>query len=170
MGQAALAVTADYKCAGRSFLSGDTESTAGSAGRLGLLTSDLEIPEVSQTSVSSDLLQSFQIFSELGVNTVGDELGPGSIAYISLSVKEPLGDVVVSGRGEDVVDLLNVGLNELSSALAEIDLGDLEDEGGEAAADTLDGADGESSFALAVDVGVLHTENVGEVLRLNEME
>lgn len=50
---------------------------------------------MSQTSVSSDLLQSFQIFSELGVDTVGDELRPVAFADISLSVKEPLGDVVV---------------------------------------------------------------------------
>lgn len=79
----------------RSLLSGDTESSAGSAGRLGLLTSDLESPEVSETSVGSDLLQSFQIFSELGVDTVGDELGPVSITDVSLSVQEPLGNVVV---------------------------------------------------------------------------
>jgi hypothetical protein len=39
-----------------SLLSGDTKSAAGSAGRLGLLTSDLVSPEVSETSVSSDLL------------------------------------------------------------------------------------------------------------------
>lgn len=79
----------------RSLLSGDSESAAGSAGGLGLLTSDLEAPEVSQTSVSSDLLQSFQIFSELGVDTVGDELRPGAFADVSLSVQEPLGNVVV---------------------------------------------------------------------------
>lgn len=53
---------------------------------------------MSQTSVSSDLLQSFQIFSELGVNTVGNELRPGALADISLSVKEPLGDVVVYAK------------------------------------------------------------------------
>lgn len=79
----------------RSLLSGDTEGTAGSAGRLGLLTSDLEAPEVSQTSVGSDLLQSFQVLSELGINTVGDELRPGALTDVSLSVQEPLGDVVV---------------------------------------------------------------------------
>jgi len=90
----ALATLKGERCA-RSLLSGDTESAASSAGGLGLLTSDLEAPEVSQTSVSSDLLQSFQIFSELGVDSVREELRPGALADISLSVKEPLGDVVV---------------------------------------------------------------------------
>ena len=50
---------------------------------------------MSETSVSSDLLQSLQIFSELGVDSVGDELGPGALADVSLSVQEPLRDVVV---------------------------------------------------------------------------
>ena len=45
--------------------------------------------------MSSDLLQSFQVLSELGVNTVGNELTPVALADISLSVEEPLGDVVV---------------------------------------------------------------------------
>ena len=79
----------------RSLLSGDSEGAAGSAGGLGLLTSDLEAPEVSQTSVGSDLLQSLQIFSELGVDSVGDKLGPVALADVALSVQEPLGDVVV---------------------------------------------------------------------------
>lgn len=50
---------------------------------------------MSETSVGSDLLQSFQVLSELGVNTVGDELRPVAIADVSLSVEEPLGNVVV---------------------------------------------------------------------------
>lgn len=50
---------------------------------------------MSQTSVSSDLLQSFQVLSELSVNSVGNELGPVTLANISLSVEEPLGDVVI---------------------------------------------------------------------------
>lgn len=50
---------------------------------------------VSETSVASDLLHSFQVLSELGVNTVGDELRPGSLADVSLSVEEPLGNVVI---------------------------------------------------------------------------
>ena len=50
---------------------------------------------MSQTSVSSDFLHSFQIFSELGVDLVGDELRPVAFTDVSLSVQEPLGNVVV---------------------------------------------------------------------------
>lgn len=51
--------------------------------------------EVSETSVTSDLLQSFQILSELGVKSVGDKLSPVAISSVSLSVQEPFGNVVV---------------------------------------------------------------------------
>jgi hypothetical protein len=71
---------------------------------------------VSQTSVSSDLLESLQVLSELGVNTVGDELRPVALTNISLSVEEPLGDVVVSGLGKNVVDLINVLFSQLTSS------------------------------------------------------
>ena len=71
---------------------------------------------VSETSVASDLLHSFQVLSELGVNTVGDELRPGSLADVSLSVEEPLGNVVVSGLGKNVVDLINVLFFQLTSS------------------------------------------------------
>ena len=60
-----------------------------------MLTSDLDSPEMSKTSVGSNLLQSFEILSELGIESVGDELGPGSVSDISLSVQEPFGDVVI---------------------------------------------------------------------------
>ena len=78
-----------------SLLLGDSEGSSGSASGLGLLTSDLESPEMSETSVASDLLHSFQILSELGVQLIGNKLGPVSVSDISLSVQEPLGDVVI---------------------------------------------------------------------------
>ena len=71
---------------------------------------------MSQTSVSSDLLESLQVLSELGVDTVGDELSPVAFTNISLSVEEPLGNVVVSGLGKNVVDLINVFFIEFSSS------------------------------------------------------
>ena len=71
---------------------------------------------MSQTSVSSDLLESLQVLSELSVNTVGDELRPVAFTDISLSVEEPLGDVVVSGLGKNIVDLINVLFFQLTSS------------------------------------------------------
>lgn len=79
----------------RSLLLGDSKGSAGSSGGLGLLTSDLVTEEVSETSVTSDLLESFQILSELGVQGVGDELTPVAVSSVSLSVQEPFGNVVL---------------------------------------------------------------------------
>jgi hypothetical protein len=53
--------------------------------------------------------------------------------------------------------------------LAEVDLSDLEDEVCESSADTLDGIDGEHGLAFTVDVCVLDSENVGEILSLDKV-
>ena len=58
----------------------------------------------------------------------------------------------------------------LNLPLAEIDLGNLENEVGESSADTLDGLKGEHSLALTVDVCVLDSENVNELFSLDQVE
>jgi hypothetical protein len=52
-------------------------------------------PEMSETSVTSDLFHSFQVLSESGVQSIGDQLGPVTVSDISLSVQEPFGNVIV---------------------------------------------------------------------------
>jgi len=54
--------------------------------------------------------------------------------------------------------------------LVEVDLSDLENEVGESSADTLDGSQGEHGLAFTVDVCVLDSENVGELLSLNQLD
>jgi hypothetical protein len=62
-----------------------------------VLTTDTETPVVTKTTVRSDLLQTFQIFTELAVDTVRDDLGILAIGDIALSVKEPSWYLVLSG-------------------------------------------------------------------------
>ncbi len=125
-----------------SLLSGDSEGSAGSSSGLGVLSSDLDSPEMSKTSVGSNLLQSFEILSELGVESVGDELGPGSVLDVSLSVQEPFGDVVIcknetmllskkyflkyniyivvsltSGSSKNIIDFLKFSFGHLSGSI-----------------------------------------------------
>ena len=85
----------EQRATGRSLLLGDTEGLSGSAGGLGLLTTDLDAEVVTETSVLAGLLHALKIFSETGVNHVGNELGVGTVLEASLSVEEPLGDAVV---------------------------------------------------------------------------
>jgi hypothetical protein len=146
---------------------------------------------VSETSVGSDLLQSLQIFSELGIKGVGDELSPGSLTNVSLSVQEPLGNVVVGWLGKNVIDLFDVWFSQLTSSIiikgfglagfyvrgrvrelpfVEIDLSDLEDKVGESSTDTLDGSESEHHLAFTFNVGVLNSENVSELLSLDQLD
>ena len=68
----------------------------------------------------SDLLQSLEVLSELGVDLVADQLGPVAVTDVALSVEEPLGNVVVSWLGKDVVNLLDVSLSELTGSIQRI--------------------------------------------------
>ena len=60
------------------------------------------------------LPQSLDILSVDGVQLVTDEVRPGSLSGILLSVEEPLGDVVLGGSGEDVTDGVDLLLGDLS--------------------------------------------------------
>ena len=53
--------------------------------------------------------------------------------------------------------------------LVEIDLGDLENKVGESSTNTFDGLESEHSLAFTVDVCVLDSENVDELLSLDQM-
>ena len=59
------------------------------------MTSDLGLVVVSETSVALDFLDTLHVLSQLGIQTVGDQLSFDSISEIVLSVQEPSGDVVV---------------------------------------------------------------------------
>lgn len=88
-------------------LLGDTDSPATTTGRLGVLTADTETPVVSETTVGTDLLQALKIFTELGVDTVGQDLGALAIGDITLSVEEPGRDLVggrVLENGDDSLE------------------------------------------------------------------
>merc|ERR1711981_27674 len=110
------------------------------------------------------LLQALKILTEPGIDVVADELTPGTILNAALSVEEPLRDAVVEGLGEDVGDLVLLGLSELTSPAREVDLSDLQDKVGEPSANTLDHSESEHSFVLAVHIRVLHSQNVSELV------
>lgn len=62
-----------------------------------MLTSDSETPVVSQTTVSSNLLQSLQILTKLAFHAVCQNLRVLSVDYVALSVQEPCWDLVLCG-------------------------------------------------------------------------
>ena len=69
-----------------------------------MLTTDTNTPEVSETPVATDLLQSFEIVTELRVDTVGQDLAVLSINNIFLSVQEPEWNLELRGVLHDIYD------------------------------------------------------------------
>ena len=106
----------------RSLLLGDSESCSTSAGRLGFLTSDLESEVVTETSVLTDLLHALQVFSESGINHVGNQLTVCAILDASLSVQEPLWNTIVEWLSENVTNSVHFIFSELSCSAVQVNL------------------------------------------------
>jgi len=56
---------------------------------------------MTKTTMSADLLQAFQIITELGVDTVGENLRVFAIDDIALTIEEPGGNLVLGGVLDD---------------------------------------------------------------------
>lgn len=79
--------------------------------RLGVLTPDAETPEVTETTVGTDLLQALKVITELRVDTVGQDLGVLAVDDVPLPVQEPRGDLELSGvldDGNETLELIRV--------------------------------------------------------------
>lgn len=85
----------------------DTDGSALAASGLSVLTADTHAPPVAHTTVATDLLQTFNIFTQLGVDGVGNNLTVSTVTVILLSVQEPVGDLVVLGVLDDLDDAIN---------------------------------------------------------------
>lgn len=128
------------------------------------MTSDLVAQVVTETSVLLGLLHTLKILTVFGVNHVGDELGVGTVSDAALSVEEPLWDAILSWSSDNIGNLFNILLSELTGALVQVNLGNLEGQDGKTSTETLDDSQGEWGFLLSVNVGVLHTQDVDKVI------
>ena len=91
--------------------------TARNLRRLGVLTSDLQLPVMSQTSVRSNLLESLQIISQLLVDGIGKCVGVFAVYHVFLPVQEPVGDFELSGVLHDRDDTFEfIGIEFASTA------------------------------------------------------
>ena len=69
-----------------------------------MLTTDAEAPVVTETTVSADLLEALEVLTELGVDTVGEDLRVLAVDNVALPVEEPGGDLVCGALEESVVN------------------------------------------------------------------
>ena len=144
-------------------LSNDTDSDSSSTSALGHLTSDLKEPMMSETSVLSDLLHAFNVFSDLGFKQVRRGVEVVSISIVISSVDEPLRDSEGDRIGDDLLDLLPGLLTDLTGSRVEVDLGYLADEVGESRSDSSDRGYRVGDFALSLKVGVQDSDDVFEL-------
>lgn len=85
-------------------------------GGLGVLAPDTEAPEVTETTVRTDLLQPLEIITELRVNAVGKNLRVLAIDDVPLPVQEPCGDLELRGVLDDGNETLELVRVKLASA------------------------------------------------------
>ena len=110
----------------RLLLGRDTHRLSETTSGLGVLTTDLQVPVVAQTTVGTirhiplttllpHLLQTVQILTEIGLQVVSDNLLVLAGLHILLSVQEPLRDVVLKRVGNDSNQSVNLLVAQLSS-------------------------------------------------------
>lgn len=86
-----------------------------------MLAPDTETPEVTETTVGTDLLQALEVITELRVNTVGQDLRVLAVDDVPLPVQEPRGDLELSGvldDGNETLELIRVQLAGAESSLS----------------------------------------------------
>jgi hypothetical protein len=127
--------------------------TSSSGGGLGVLTSDLETPVVSKTSVGTDLLETLKVLTELVVKLVDKQVGVLALGEITLSVEEPRGDLVLRGVLDDGDNSLKLFDGELTSSLGKRDISLLADQVGVTTTNTSDGGQGVHDLDSTINVG-----------------
>merc|ERR1711972_878812 len=149
-------------------LSENTASSTVSTTGFGFLTFDWVAPPVSDASMESDFLHSFDVLSKFIIQVVTGHLAVFSVFPVSLSVQEPSWDFEVLWVGHDGLDLFHFGFSQLTSSLGSVDFGFFQDQVGESSAHTSDGGQSVGDFDVTIDVGVLHSQNMLEILWVDE--
>ncbi|KAH9086753.1 hypothetical protein Ae201684P_000174 [Aphanomyces euteiches] len=134
----------------------------------GVLTTHTETPPVAQTTMDADLLQAFQIVTQLGVQDVGNGLRALAGLEVLLSVEEPSGDLELGWVLDDRDQTFDFIVGQFTSTLGDVHFGLLADHDGEAATNTLDGGQSDPSLAAAVNVRIQNTKNMLEIGSHNE--
>jgi len=145
------------------FLSFDTDSLSSSTSCFGVLTSDFKTPFVSDTLVTSDFVQSFNVFSEFGLKDVRSDLEVLSFFIIFLSVEEPSWNSVSFWIIDDVGNTITLSFSQLSGSEFWIDSEDFADKESKSSSNTFNFIKSIRDGSFTIDVGVKNTMNMLEV-------
>ena len=131
---------------------------------LGVLTLDLGAPEVTDTSVLTDLLQSLNIRAGGTNQDVDNVVRRFAGDDILLSIDEPLRHLELLGVVDDGDELLDLFVGKSTSSSGYINFGLLADGVGESSTNTGDLAQSVHDLSLTINVGIEHTQNVLELV------
>jgi hypothetical protein len=118
--------------------------------------------------VGTDLLQSFDIVTELGIDVLGEDLHVLSSLEVLLPVQEPERDLELTGVLDDRNELLDLIGRQFTGTLVDINLSLLTDEISETTSKTLNLCKTENNIPLSLDVCVEDTKNVLEFSTLHQ--
>jgi len=107
---------------------------------------------------------SFEIFTELSIKCVRNQLRVLSTTGVTLPVQEPFWDVVINGISQDIINGLYLFFCQLTSALVNINLSLSKDKGSDTATNTFDLTKTIWGLLLSIQVSVLNTKNVVELI------
>lgn len=122
-----------------------------------MLTSNLQSPEVSDTSVSSDLLQSLQVISQFRFQVVSKDVVVFTVDLVLLSVQEPSWDLIVGWVLHNGDNSLQFFLGQFTGSLVQVNISLLTDQVRVSSTDTSNLGQGVHDLDSTIDVGVQQT-------------
>jgi len=104
--------------------------------------------------VSTNLLETFKVVTDLAVEDVGHDLTILAILDIFLPVKEPVWDLVLTRVGHDSDHLVDLFISHFTGTFAEVYVGFTTNNVGITTSNTLDGCQCESNLSSSIDARI----------------
>lgn len=146
----------------------DCKGPSTTSGGLSVLSANANLPCVTESSVETDLLHPLDIFPQLSVKVVSNEVEVLSGLPVLPAVEEPSWDIKLERVGHNSLERLNLVVGELTSALAHIDLSLLDDDTSHTTTDSSNLGDRVHDRVLSEDVGSHQTQKRRELVFLND--
>ena len=119
---------------------------------------------MAKSSVAPDLLKTLQIITKHNIELLGSSMFGGAILVVLLPVEHPCGDLVPLGLSDDHLQLLDLIGFQLTSPLAGVNFGLPARQACESTSHTTNGGESVPDLLLPLEVGVVHSDDVLEVI------